>query len=278
MFQIGAPEPNRSGPRQTEVALDWLPANECNDAGIRVLISSACKPRPEDALLRPWQNDPGIHPESKGRRFVMAHRRPSPILLLILGAAVLAVGIVSPVLAGAAVSQSSSNKGSIDACVVLPGFATPPASFSLHTTGPKSFDKTADFQASDCRSYNPVQSGQYTVVQSDTAPGSHLAQIHCFIAGFANHQVGTVDLPSASVTIKVSQPTVCVFAEQPGGAGGPPAVGSSTKKSGTTTTSTSTTTTTTPKSTTPATICVQNPDYPPKLPAYFCTSNANRVG
>ena len=208
----------------------------------------------------------------------MAHRRRASILMLVLGATVLAAGMASPVLAAAAVSQSSSNKGSIDVCIVLPGFATPPASFSLHTTGPKNFDKTAEFQASACGSYNPVPSGQYTLVQSDTAPGSHLAQIHCFIAGFANHQVGTVDLSSASVTVKVSQPTVCVFAEQPGGAGGPPAVGSSTKKSGTTTTSTSTTTTTTPKSTTPATICVQNPDYPPKLPAYFCTSNANKVG
>jgi hypothetical protein len=205
----------------------------------------------------------------------MAHRRRSSILLLVLGATVLAAGMVSPVLAAAAVSQSSSNKGSIDACIVLPGFATPPASFSVHTTGPKNFDKTAEFQASACKSYAQVRSGQYTLVQNNTAPGSHLAEIRCFIAGFADHQVGNVDLPSASVTIKVSQPTVCLFAELPGGGGGPgpQGAGSSTKKSGTTTTSTSpTTTTTTPKSTTPATVCVQNPDYPPKLPAYFCTS------
>jgi hypothetical protein len=210
----------------------------------------------------------------------MAYRRRSSILLLVLGATVLAAGMVSPVLAAAAVSQSSTNKGSIDTCVVLPGFATPPASFSLHTTGPKNFDKTAAFQASDCRSYNPVPSGQYTLVQSNTAPGAHLAQIRCFIAGFADHQVGNVDLPSASVTIKVTQPTVCLFAELPGGGGGsgPQGAGGSTKKSGTTTTSTSTTTTTTPKSTTSQTICVQNPDYPPKLPAYFCTSNPKTIG
>jgi hypothetical protein len=210
----------------------------------------------------------------------MAHRRRSSILLLALGATVLAAGMGSPMLAAAAASQSSSNKGSIDACIVLPGFATPPASYSLHSTGPKNFDKTAEFQASACGSYNQVPSGQYTLAQSNTAPGSHLAQIRCFIPGFANHQVGNVDLPSASVTIKVSQPTVCLFAELPGGTGGPgpQGAGSSTKKSGTTTTSTSTTTTTTPKSTTPATICVQNPDYPPKLPAYFCTSNPSKVG
>jgi hypothetical protein len=216
-----------------------------------------------------------MHPESNGRRFVMAHRRLSPILLLVLGAAVLAVGIVSPVLAGAAVTQSSSNKASIDACVILPGFATPPASFSLHTTGPKNFDKTTDFQASDCGSYNPVPSGQYTLVQTNTAPGTHLAQIRCFLPGFANHPVGTVDLASASVTVKVSRATVCLFAELPGGVGGPgpQGAGSPTKKSGTTSTSTSTTTTTSPKSTTPATTCVQNPNYPPETPAYFCTSN-----
>ena len=199
---------------------------------------------------------PGIDPETNGRRSMMAQRRLVSIPLLVLGATVLVTGMVTPVLAGAAVSQSSHNKGSIDACVVLPGFAAQSASFSIHTTGPKNFDETATFSGSACSSYARVPPGQYTLTQSDTAPGFHLAQIYCFNAGSADQQAGSIDLPSASVTIKVSKPTTCLFAEFPGGGGGGGG-GAPTTKKGTQ----ATTTTTTP--TTPTTHCVYDPgtDY-----------------
>jgi hypothetical protein len=210
-------------------------------------------------------------------------RRRSIVPLLVLAAIVLGIGVVSPVVAGAA--QNGTIKSSIDTCVVLPGFATPPVGFRVHTTGPKNFDQAVGLQASACSSRVQVPSGQYTVAQSLTPSGWHLAQINCFISGFADHSVGAVDLSSASVTIKVAHPTVCLFAELPGGSGGlgPQGSGSSsTGKSGTTSststsTSTSTTTTTT-KSTTPSTFCVQNPDYPPNPPPYFCTNNNTTIG
>jgi hypothetical protein len=208
--------------------------------------------------------------------------RHSIVQILVLTSMALAVAVVSPTVAGAASPQSGSGKNSIDTCVVLPGFATPPVGFRLHTTGPKNFDKAVGVQASACSSNAQVPSGQYTVAQSLTPAGWHLAQINCFLTGFSEHSVGTVDLSSASVTIKVSHPTVCLFAELPGGSGGlgPQGSGSSTSKSGTTSstsTSTSTTTTTT-KSTTPSTFCVQNPDYPPNPPPYFCTNVNTRAG
>jgi hypothetical protein len=209
--------------------------------------------------------------------------RRSIVPLLVLAAIALGIGVVSPMLAGAASPPSGTLKSSIDTCVVLPGFATPPVGFRLHTTGPKNFDKAVGLQASACSSSAQVPSGQYTVAQSLTPAGWHLAQINCFLSGFADHSVGAVDLSSASVTIKVAHPTVCLFAELPGGGGGlgPQGSGSSsTSKSGTTSstsTSTSTTTTTT-KSTTPSTFCVQNPDYPPNPPPYFCTNNNAKIG
>src|SRR5260370_987846 len=130
--------------------------------------------------------------------------RRSIVTLIALAAMALAVGAVSPMVAGAATPQSSSIKNSIDACVVLPGFATPPVGFRLHTTGPKNFDKAVGVQASACSSSVQVPSGQYTMAQSLTPAGWHLAQINCFLTGFSEHTVGTVDLSSASVTIKVS--------------------------------------------------------------------------
>jgi hypothetical protein len=215
-------------------------------------------------------------PNDRGRS------RRSIVPLLVLAAILLGIGAVSPMVAGAA--QNGTIKSSIDTCVVLPGFATPPVGFRIHTTGPKNFDQAVGLQASACSSRVQVPSGQYTVAQSLTPSGWHLAQINCFISGFADHSVGAVDLSSASVTIKVAHPTVCLFAELPGGSGGlgPQGSGSSssTSKSGptsSTSTSTSTTTTTT-KSTTPSTFCVQNPDYPPNPPPYFCTNNNAQIG
>ncbi len=217
----------------------------------------------------------------------MADLRRSGVRLLALGAMVLAGGLVSPVAASAAVPLKTSSNGSIDACAILPGFASPPALFHLHTVGPKKFDRVASLQASACASEVNLPSGKYTVFQSFTAPGWHLAQISCFIVGSAANPTGSVDLPSASVTISLNRPTECLFAELPGGGGGagPQAAGTptngSTSRGGTTTSSTSSTsstTTTTSGSTTPTTFCVQNPDYPPNPPPYFCTGTNTKVG
>jgi hypothetical protein len=217
----------------------------------------------------------------------MADLRRSSIRLLALGAIVLACGLASPVVASAAVTAKGTNSGSIDACAVLPGFATPPALFHLHTVGPKKFDRVFSLQASACASEVNLPSGKYTVFQSFTASGWHLAQIYCFTVGSAESPTGTVDLPSASVTVNLKGPTACVFAELPGGSGGagPQSAGTptngSTSRGGTTTSSTSSTsstTTTTTGSTTPATFCVQNPDYPPNPPPYFCTTDKTKIG
>jgi hypothetical protein len=141
------------------------------------------------------------------------------MLLCTLGVAVAAVILAAPAVASATVSRASGGSPSLDVCVVLPGFDTPGAAFTLHTTGPKSFDESGQLSASACGSYTGVPKGQYTVTQSQTPSGFHLAQIYCFAAGASDHSTGNVDLSSDSVSVKVSQPTVCVFAELTGGGG-----------------------------------------------------------
>ncbi|HEV2310748.1 MAG TPA: hypothetical protein VGU73_09500 [Acidimicrobiia bacterium] len=163
-------------------------------------------------------------------------------MLCTLGVAVAAVLLAAP-----AVASASTGAPSLDLCVVLPGFATPPANFTLHTTGPKNFDESGQLSASACGSYTQVPKGQYTVTQSATASGYHLAQIYCFQAGAADHATGTVDLNSDSVSVKVSQPTECLFAELTGGGG---SGGSSSGSSGFSSGGSTSTTTTTTKGTT----------------------------
>jgi len=147
----------------------------------------------------------------------MAHRGGA--VLGTLAAAVAAVILAAPAVASATVAEASGGSPTLDLCVVLPGFATPGTAFTLSTTGPKNFNESGQLSASACGSYTEVPKGQYTVTQSDTPSGFHLAQIYCFQAGAADHATGSVDLSSDSVSVKVSQPTECLFAELTGGGG-----------------------------------------------------------
>ncbi|HEV2993633.1 MAG TPA: hypothetical protein VN180_06430 [Acidimicrobiia bacterium] len=167
-------------------------------------------------------------------------------LLCALGVAVAAVILAAPAVASATVARASGGAPTLDLCVVLPGFDTPGAAFTLHSTGPKNFDESGQLSASACGSYTQVPKGQYTVTQSATPSGFHLAQIYCFQSGAADHATGAVDLSSDSVSVKVSQPTECLFAELTGGGGGSSGGGSSGFSPG----GSSSTTTTTTKGTT----------------------------
>ncbi len=177
----------------------------------------------------------------------MAHRGRA--VLGTLAAAVAAVILAAPAVASATVVEASGGTPGLDLCVVLPGFDTPGAMFTLSTTGPKNFSESGQLSASACGSYTQVPKGQFTVTQSATPSGFHLAQIYCFQAGSADHATGNVDLSSDSVSVKVSQPTECLFAEQTGGGGGGSSGGGSGfspsgGSSSTTTTTTKGTTTT----------------------------------
>ena len=172
-------------------------------------------------------------------------------LMGMVGVAVAAVILAAPAVASATVARASGGASGLDLCVVLPGFTTPGAAFTLQTTGPKNFNESGQLSASACGSYTQVPKGQYTVTQSATPSGYHLAQIYCFQAGAADHATGSVDLSTDSVSVKVSQPTECLFAELTGGGGGGSSSGggssgfSSGGSSSTTTTTKGTTTTTT---------------------------------
>jgi hypothetical protein len=180
--------------------------------------------------------------------------------ILLISATTLFAGVLAPAVVGIETAQAASSKASLDLCVVLPGFATPKDTFGLTTSGPKSFSDTAQLQASACGSYKSLPAGTYTVTQSQTASGWSLAQIYCYSIGTADQANGTVDLSSASATVKVTGPTSCIFAESPGGGGGGFSGGSgSSGKSGTSTTSTTKPGTTTTK--------------PPFKPPAFCTTH-----
>jgi hypothetical protein len=169
----------------------------------------------------------------------------TPVLLL--SAAALLTGVLAPAFVGVEAAQAASGKPSLDLCVVEPGFATPGDTFGLTTTGPKGFNNTATLQASACGSYKQLPvTGSFTVTQSQTPSGWHLAQIYCYSVGSAANANGTVDVSSQSATVNVNGPTACIFAELNGGAGGGFSGGSgssgggSSGKSGTTTTTTTT--------------------------------------
>lgn len=204
--------------------------------------------------------------QDHGRRSRARSRRRSWSIALVGLVAALAAWMIAPVPAGAVNHQSSSPSRSIDVCIVLPGFATPGDSFRLHTTGPNGFDETASFRASACGSYAQVPSGKYTLAQSDTASGWHLAQIYCFAAGSADHPTGSVDLASGSATVKVNQPTTCLFTELPGGSGGPGPQGTGTP--GSSSKSGGSTTSTTNKSSTPTGSGGTSPPFHTRVP--FC--------
>ncbi len=191
-------------------------------------------------------------------------RRPCGLTsVLVLSAAALILGVVAPAFGGVETALAASGGRSLDVCVVEPGFATPGDTFGLQTTGPKHFSASGQVHASACGTYTPLpSSGTYTLTQSQTPSGWHLAQIYCYTVGSAATANGTVDLSSASATVKVKGPTTCIFAELPGGGGG--FVGGSSSgsssQSGTTKPTVSTTTTTT-TSKTVTTVCV--PIYGP---------------
>jgi hypothetical protein len=172
-------------------------------------------------------------------------RRFTPVLLL--SAATLLTGGLAPAFVGVEAAQAASAKPSLDLCVVEPGFATPGDSFGLTAAGPKGFSNTATLQASACGSYKQLPAtGSFTVTQSQTPSGWHLAQIYCYSVGSAANANGTVDVTSQSATVNVNGPTACIFAELSGGGGGGFSGGSgssgggSSGKSGTTTTPTTT--------------------------------------
>ena len=182
--------------------------------------------------------------------------------ILVLSAAALILGVLAPVFGGVETALAASGGRSLDVCVVEPGFATPGDTFGLQATGPKHFTASAQLHASACGTYTQLpSSGTYTVTQSQTPSGWHLAQIYCYTVGRAATANGTVDLSFATATVKVKGPTACIFAELPGGGGG--FVGGSSSGSS----SPSGTTTTTKPKTTPSTKinCFQvNPGIPSK--------------
>jgi hypothetical protein len=189
-------------------------------------------------------------------------RRPCRLTaVLVLSAAALILGMLAPAFVGVETALAASGSRSLDVCVVEPGFATPGDTFGLQTSGPKNFNANAQLHASACGTYTQLpSSGTYTLTQSQTPSGWHLAQIYCYTVASAATPNGTVDLSSASATVQVKGPTTCIFAELPGGSGGFVGGSSSgsTSKSGTTKPTVSTTTTTTK---TVTTVCV--PIYGP---------------
>jgi len=195
----------------------------------------------------------------------MVHRGRA--VLCTLGMAVAAVILAAPAVASATVVEASGGTPGLDLCVVLPGFDTPGAMFTLSTTGPKNFNESGQLSASACGSYTQVPKGQYTVTQSSTPSGYHLAQIYCFTVGAADHSTGTVDLSSDSVNVKVSQPTECLFAEVTGGGGSGSSSGggssgfSPSGGSSSTTTTTKGTTTTAPTGGTTKSYCQRFPQF-----------------
>jgi hypothetical protein len=194
--------------------------------------------------------------------------------ILLISAMSLFAGLLAPVLVGVESAQAATSKPSLDLCVVLPGFATPKDTFGLTTTGPKSFNDTAQLQASACGSYKSLPaSGSYTVTQSQTASGWSLAQIYCYSVGSADQANGTVDLSSESATVKVTGPTSCIFAEVQGSGGGFSGGSGSSSKSGTSTTSTTKPGTSTTKTTFKPPVvsfCATHPSA--------CTFSPNKVG
>jgi len=195
-----------------------------------------------------------------------------------LGALIAAAAcLVMPAAASATVARSSSPATSLDLCVVLPGFATPGASVTLQTTGPSSFNESGQLSASACGSYTHVPKGSYTVTQSQTPSGYHLAQIYCFVPGAAGNAIGNVDLSSDSVNVKVNGAVSCLFAEDTGGSGsgsGSGSGGSGSGSSGFSPSGGSSSTTTTTKSGTPTTtgggtvksFCQLHPNFCVHLP------------
>ena len=192
-------------------------------------------------------------------------RRPcrwAPVL--VFSAAALVLGVLAPVFGAAETALAASGGRTLDVCVVEPGFATPGDTFGLLTIGPKSFTVRAQLHASACGTYTQLPaSGTYTVTQSQTPSGWHLAEIYCYTAGSAATANGTVDLGSATATVKVKGPTACIFAEVPGGAGG--FVGGSSSgsssQSGATTTTKPGTATTPNTSKTVTTVCFPYIEY-----------------
>jgi len=184
---------------------------------------------------------------------------------VVLGTVVGIGGLLVPAFGALQPAFAASGPKSLDLCVVEPGFATPPDSFGLTTTGPKNFNDTQTLAASACGSYASLPNGgTYTVTQSQTPSGWHLAQIYCYAVGSANKPDGTVDLSSQSATIKVSGPTSCIFAELQGGGGSSGGFSGGTGSSGktgstTTTTKTGTSTTVSKPPLTFVSICVKNP-------------------
>src|SRR5713226_6576800 len=126
------------------------------------------------------------------------------VTVLVVSGATLVTGGLASTVVGVEAAQADS-KPSLDLCVVEPGFAKHGDSFGLTTTGPKSINDTATLKASACGSYKQLPaSGSYTVTQSQTASGWHLAQIYCYSVGSADQANGMVDLSSASATVKVN--------------------------------------------------------------------------
>jgi hypothetical protein len=188
-------------------------------------------------------------------------RRPCRLTPVLVLSAALILGVLAPAFVGVETALAANSGRSLDVCVVEPGFATPGDNFGLQTTGPKNFKASSQVQASACGSYTQLpSSGTYTVTQSQTPSGWHLAQVYCYTVASAATPNGTVDLGSASATVLMKGPTACIFAELPGGGSG--FVGGSgsgpSTHSGTTTT-TKPTTPNTPKTVT--TVCV--PIYAP---------------
>jgi hypothetical protein len=149
-------------------------------------------------------------------------RRPCRLtVVLVLSAAAVVLGVLAPAFGGVDTALAASGGRFLDVCVVEPGFATPGDTFGVLVTGPKSFSASAQLHASACGTYTQLPaSGTYTVTQSQTPSGWHLAQIYCYAVGSAATSNGTVDLGSATAAVKVKGPTACIFAELPGGAGG----------------------------------------------------------
>jgi uncharacterized membrane protein YgcG len=189
-----------------------------------------------------------------------------------LGAAIAAAAcLLMPGTASATVARSSSPSTSLDLCVVLPGFASG-ANVTLTTTGPSNFNESGQLSASACGSYTHVPKGSYTVTQSQTPSGFHLAQIYCFVPGAAGNGIGNVDLSSDSVNVKVNGAVSCLFAEDTGGGGSGASGGSGSSgfspSGGSSSTSTTTKSggTTTPTSPPGKSFCQLHPNFCVHIP------------
>ena len=204
-------------------------------------------------------------------------RRPCRLtVVLVLSTAAVVLGVLAPAFGGVDTALAASGGRSLDVCVVEPGFATPGDTFGIQATGPKNFSASAQLQASACGSYPKLPtSGTYTVTQSQTPSGWHLAQIYCYTVANAATANGTVDLGSASATVNVKGPTACIFAELPGGGGGfvgGSGSGSSSHSGTTTTTKPGTVNTNPPTPTPPNTFKINhNCHFDPALGHLVCS-------